>query len=301
MNPRSFEDVDGIEVHYRHWPVGATPRGAVVVAHGASEHSGRYGRFAEALNQVGLAVYAVDHQGHGKTAASTGEGTLGPRGIDGVLDDLGQLIEIAASEVEAPVIPFGHSMGSLFVQAFVERGGVDVPAYVLSGCMGPLADGMGELVDALVAAAESGMGDETLDVLGPFNEAFEPARTPYDWLSRDAAEVDAYIEDPLCGDDLPLTYGYAAAMMNLIRESMSPEGVARTPAGVPVLLITGSMDPVSNMGAQVRVLADGLRNAGAEVTAFYYPDARHEVLNETNRAEVTTDVVEWIDSVISGS
>lgn len=298
MNQRSFEDADGIDVHYRHWPVSTSPLGAVVVAHGASEHSGRYARFAEALNGAGLAVYAIDHRGHGATAASTGAGMLGPRGTDGVLDDIGQLVEIAAEEVNSPVILFGHSMGSLFVQAFVERGGVELAGYVLSGCMGPLADGMGEMVDALQAATEAGMGDEPLDVLGAFNEAFEPARTPYDWLSRDSSEVDAYIADPMCGDDLPLTYAYVAGMMNLIRDSMSPDGVARTPAGTPVLLVTGSMDPVSNKGQQVRLLESGLRDAGAEVRSIFYPDARHEILNETNRDEVTADIIEWITSVI---
>ncbi|MCZ7629904.1 MAG: alpha/beta hydrolase [Microthrixaceae bacterium] len=298
MKLESFEDVDGVEVWYRCWAADAEPRGAVVIAHGASEHSGRYGRFAEALNMAGLTVCAIDHRGHGVTAQSTGAGMPGPRGMEGVLDDLAQMVDIAAAEVNAPVILFGHSMGSLFVQALVERGGKRFAGYVLSGCMGPLAEGMGELVDALEAAADAGMGDEPLDVLGPFNEAFEPARTPYDWLSRDESEVDASIADPLCGDDMALTYRYAAGMMNLIRDSMSAEGVARTPSRTPVLLITGSMDPVSNMGAQVRVLEEGLRAAGAEVSSIYYQDARHEVLNETNRDGVTADVIEWIDSVI---
>lgn len=301
MNQRSFEDVDGIDVQYRHWQATTPPLGAVVIAHGASEHSGRYGRFAEALNEAGLSAYAIDHRGHGATAASTGAGMLGPRGTDGVLDDIGQLIDIAAEEANAPVILFGHSMGSLFVQAFVERGGAHLAGYVLSGSMGPLGEGMGELVDALQAATDAGMSDETIDVLGSFNEPFEPARTPYDWLSRDESEVDAYIADPLCGDDLPLTYGYAAGMMNLIRDSMSPEGLALTPAAIPVLLVTGLMDPVSNMGEQVRVLEKGLSDAGAEVTAIYYPDARHEILNETNRDEVTADIMAWINSVLGES
>lgn len=298
MIMRTFEDPDGVEVHYRHWSPGVAARGAVVVAHGASEHSGRYGRFAGALNEAGLDVYAIDHRGHGATAASTGPGRLGPRGTEGALDDIGLLVDTAAEETGAPVVLFGHSMGSLFVQAFVERGSAELAGYVLSGCMGPLPEGMQELVDALVTASEQGMGEETLDVLGSFNEPFEPARTPYDWLSRDEAEVDAYIADPLCGDDLPLTYGYAAGMMALIRTAMSPEGVARTPEGAQVLLITGENDPVSNMGAQVRVLEDGLRAAGAEVSAVYYPDARHEVLNETNREQVTADVLGWIDGVL---
>ncbi len=294
MKEMSFEDADGVIIHYRHWPTGLDPRGAVVVAHGASEHSGRYGRFAQALNHAGLAVYALDHRGHGATAASTGAGRPGPRGMDGVLDDIARMAEIARTETGPEVILFGHSMGSLFVQAFVERDAAPLAGYILSGSMGPLAEGMDEVLDGLRAAVEAGMGDETLDALAGFNEAFEPARTPYDWLSRDPAEVDQYLEDPLCGDGMPLTYAYASEMLELIRSAMSPAGIAQTPEGLPALLITGGDDPVSNQGAQVRILEEELRRNGVDVSAIYYPGARHELLNETNRDEVTADVLEWI-------
>lgn len=300
MNQESFESTDGVEVHYRSWPV-ASARGSVVIAHGASEHSGRYGRFAGALNDAGLAAFALDHRGHGATALSTGPGRLGDAGMQGVLDDLAHLVSIAAQRTGAPVVLFGHSMGSLFVQALVERGDCDLAGYVLSGSMGPLAEGMDEVVTALGAAVDAGMGDETLDVLGSFNDAFEPARTPYDWLSRDVAEVDAYVDDPLCGDGIPLTHAYAAGMMAMIQDAMSGEGVARTPAGTPVMLVTGTEDPVSGNSSQVRLLEESLRSAGAEVTARYYAGARHELLNETNRDEVTADIVDWVTTCLSPS
>lgn len=289
----TFNDSDGIDVFYRSWRIGQ-PRGTVVIAHGASEHSGRYGRFAAALNEAGFDSYAIDHRGHGRTADSTGKGIIGARGTDGVLDDLGLLIDIAHAGSSAPVVLFGHSMGSIFTQAFVERRSADLAGYVLSGCPGPLAEGFGELLEGVIAAAEGGMADEPLDVLGGFNDAFEPARTPYDWLSRDEAEVDAYIADPLCGDGVPLTYGYVASMLGASSEVMTPAGVASTPSNLPVLLVTGEQDPVGGMGVQVRELEGSLRAAGLAVTAHYYADARHELLNETNRDQVTADIVAWL-------
>ncbi len=298
MEECTFTDADGIEVFYRRWDA-AEPRGAVVVAHGLSEHSARYGRFADALVEAGFTTYAIDHQGHGRTSDSTGVGKLGPRGMEGVLDDLGRLIEIAGSAVDGPTVLFGHSMGSMIAQGFVARDDAGLAGYILSGCPGLTGPEGAEMVAGIEAAVAAGMGDKPVDLLGGFNEPFEPARTPYDWLSRDADEVDAYVADPLCGDGMPPTYGFLGEMLKLGVEGLSPEGVARTPSSLPVLLVTGEADPVSAMGEQVRGLEGALRDAGLDVTAHYYPGARHEVLNETNRDEVTAHILTWIKTATS--
>lgn len=301
MEELSFVDVDGVAVFYRHWLPDGEPRAAVLVVHGASEHSGRYMRLAGVLTGEGYAVYALDLRGHGRTAASTGKGRIGPRGMDGVLDDVGELAALAAADLgNRPLVLFGHSMGSLVVQAFVEQRGHDLAAYALSGTMGP-AEPAGELVEGVRQAVDAGMADEPLDLLGGLNAAFEPARTNYDWLSRDPQEVDQYIEDALCGDDLPLTYGYVAAMLETTATVMAPDGIARIPKHLPVLLLTGENDPVSNAGDQVRELEKQLRGAAVEVTARYYPGARHEVLNETNRDEVHADLLAWLERATSAA
>jgi alpha-beta hydrolase superfamily lysophospholipase len=297
MEELSFVDDDGVDVFYRRWQPDGEPRAAVVVVHGASEHSGRYGRLADVLTADGYAVYALDLRGHGRTAASTGKGCIGPRGMDGVLDDVGELAALAAADLgNRPLVLFGHSMGSLVVQAFVEQRENDLAAYALSGTMGP-AETPTDMVEGIRQAVDAGMADEALDMLGGLNAAFEPARTSYDWLSRDPHEVDEYIEDPLCGEDLPLTYGYVAAMLETTATVMAPDGIARVPKHLPVLLLTGEADPVSNGAAQARELEKRLRHAGLDVTAIYYADARHEVLNETNRDEVHADLLAWLGRV----
>jgi alpha-beta hydrolase superfamily lysophospholipase len=289
----SFTSGDGIDVSYRRWEPAGDAAAVVLVAHGASEHSGRYERFARALNEHGFAAYALDQRGHGRTAASTGSGRLGPGGGAALLDDLQTLSALAgAAHPGLGRFLFGHSMGALIAQAYVARHGEDLTGYVLSGCPGPM-DNAAEMVAGMQAAVAGGMADDPLDMLGPFNEPFEPARTKFDWLSRDPAEVDAYIADPLCGDGLPLTFGFVAELLSLSLPAMEPEGIAAVPA-IPVLLITGEMDPVSAMAAQVRVLEKRLRDAGLAVTAHYYPGARHEVLNEINRDEVHADVIRWL-------
>ena len=284
---------DGIEVFRQRWTVEA-PKGTVVIAHGASEHSGRYARFAAALNAAGWDAVALDHRGHGRTRDSSGIGKLGPAGGQGLLDDLGQLIA-QAGERGGPVVLFGHSMGSMIAQGYAAAGAAGLAGYVLSGPIG-VVEGSNELLGGLREVAASGMADEPLDALGAYNEPFEPARTPFDWLSRDEAEVDAYIADPFCGDGNPLTYGFFVGLLEVAIAGVDPAAIAATPR-IPVLLVAGSMDPAGGMTSQVEALATRLRDGGLDATAIYYTDARHEVLNETNRDEVTADVVAWLQRI----
>ena len=290
-------DADDVEIFYRRWLPDRDPRAIVLVLHGMSEHSGRYARFAEALIEDGLAVYALDHRGFGRTAAVTGPGKTGPRGFDGVLGAIRSVQEQACADLGAlPVIVFGHSMGSMFTQAYMQQH-TDLDGVILSGTSGP-NPALGEMVEGMKAIVEAGAGDEPLDALVGFNEPFAPARTDYDWLSRDEAEVDAYIADPMCGEGNPVTASFVAGLLDLLHTAGQPDAIASIPDGLPVLLVTGEADPVSNGAETVRLLEEIYAEAGLAATAHYYPDARHEILNETNRDAVTTDIRRWIDGVL---
>lgn len=291
-----LQAVDHVRVVYRRWQPEGDVRGTVQILHGASEHSARYGRLAEALVHRGLAVYAMDLRGHGRTAEGTGVGRFGGLGVERVLDDVCGLHRIMSHEhpgVHRVLI--GHSMGSIIALAAAERDGDDLDGLVLSGPIG-VAPELVDSVTALDAAVASGMGDQVLDALGAFNQPFEPARTPFDWLSRDHAEVDAYIRDPLCGEEMPLTHAYAAGVFGMAVRAASPEAVADLPDGLPVLLMSGQRDPVGGVeGSQVTALAELLRARGLPVEQRLYADARHEVFNETNRDEVTADLLAWME------
>lgn len=293
---RLLQTADFQKVVYRRWLPDDAVRGTVQIVHGASEHSGRYGRLARALTERGLAVYAMDLRGHGRTAESSGIGRFGGSGVDTVLRDVTALHRVMTDEhAGVPRVLIGHSMGSIIALAAAERDGDDLAGLALSGPLG-VAPHLLDAVSALEAAVAAGRGDQPLDALGRFNESFEPARTSYDWLSRDDAEVDAYLTDPLTGDSMPLSHGYAAGVFRLSIEATTPEGVARLPAGLPVLLLSGQRDPVGGDDAdQVRALATLLRERGLPVEQHVYPDARHEVFNETNRAEVVGHLLAWLD------
>jgi alpha-beta hydrolase superfamily lysophospholipase len=296
---RLLKAVDGVSVAYRRWEPDGDVRGVVQIVHGASEHSGRYGRLAAALTGHGLAVYAMDLRGHGRTAESTGIGRFGGVSIDRVLDDVHAVhLLIAERHPGVPRVLLGHSMGSIIALASAERDGADLAGLVLSGPLG-VAPQLADMVTLLEEAVAVGAGDNALDALGSFNQAFEPARTPFDWLTRDPAEVDAYIADPLCGDQMQLTAAYAAGIFGMGVGAATPEAVAQLPDGLPVLLLSGQRDPVGGAdAAQVTALAELLRERGLPVEQHVYPDARHEVFNETNRDEVVADLLTWIDQRI---
>jgi len=289
----SLASDDGVEVFARAWKCDEPPRAIVLVAHGMSEHSGRYDRVARVLCEAGAAVYALDHRGHGRTAAATGAGRTGATGMDGLLADIGRLRDTAQAEYGdgVPVVLFGHSMGALLALGYAERAGRGLAGLVLSGSPGA-REGVREQAQQIRSAADGGLGDEPLAALASF--AGESSRTPYDWLSRDEAEVDAYIADPLCGDDVPMTYGFLADLFALVADEIEPDAIAQLPKSMPILLLTGEADPVSNGAEGVRELEARLRAASLTVEAIYYPDARHEVLNEINRDEVHADLVGWL-------
>ena len=291
MDELTFHDRHDIEVFVRRWPV-ANAVGAVVISHGASEHSGRYDRFARALHDEALAAYAIDHRGHGRTAPATGNGRMGPPDGGALLDDLDEVVDLAVEDhPDVPITLFAHSLGSLIGLAYLTRHSDRLAGAVLCGFPASLVD-LPVLGEALGTVTDEATRDTPVDALSAFNDPFEPARTPFDWLSRDDAEVDAYLADPLCGDDMPLTHGFVADLFAIVGDAVGPAALAAITC--PVFVIAGDQDPSGAMGENPKALEAALRDAGVTVELRLYPGARHELLNETNRDEVTADVIAWL-------
>lgn len=298
-----LQTVDGSRVRYRRWLPDGDLRATVQLLHGASEHSGRYNRLATTLARRGFGVWAMDLRGHGRTAESTGIGRFGGGlGVDTVLEDVEALhLVIDDQHPGVPRVLLGHSMGSIIALASAERHGNGLSGLVLSGPIG-VSPQLADTVTALEEAVAAGAADQALDALGAFNEPFMPARTRYDWLSRDTAEVDAYIDDPLSGDDIPLTVAYAAGVFALAVRAATPDAVALLPEGLPVLLLSGQHDPVGGQDAvQVTALAHMFTERGLPVEQHIYPEARHEVFNEINRDEVVGDLLAWLDRQVGAA
>ncbi len=278
---------DGVEIVGYRWDPAGKPRGAVQLTHGMGEHMQRYSALARALSGRGLVVYGQDHRGHGATARSTGElGQLGPDGWAQLIDDIDLLVSrIHDEQPGLPLVLLGHSMGSYAVQQYLLDHSDQVDAVVLTGTTA---------LDQLEPAIDL---DKPVD-LTAFNAAFQPARTEFDWLSRDEAIVDAYIADPRCG--FAIDTDSAKDMFAGARRMADPGQAAAIRPDLPLYITVGELDPTNANLALLNVLVDRYRAAGlTDVTVRTYPGARHEILLETNRDEVVASILDWLDQVLS--
>lgn len=262
-------DPDGVAIYVYRWLPRGRPKAAVHVAHGMGEHARRYERIAAALCVAGYAVYADDHRASGRTGLEGGGlGNLGPRSMEGAIDALHAVTtQVRAEHPDLCVHLVGHSWGSFLAQRVVERWGDELRGVVLSGST--------LLVDRFRLAGDP-------------NALFQPAVTPYDWLSRDEHEVALYLADPWCGFEV-------AFPVDDLRQLAGPP-VGGVPTGLGVLVLNGSQDVVGGVNGGGEALADAYRSLGlADVTYRGYPGGRHELFNETNRDDVTADLIEWLD------
>lgn len=304
----TFKASDGQPIFVYRWEpdAGAPVKAVVHVAHGMAEHAGRYERVAGELTCAGYVVYANDHRGHGKTPSEPRD--IGffthERGWGRVLADLREMIDHEKSEHPgAPLVLLGHSMGSYMAQTFLYEYPDVLRGAVLSGSSGkpsPLA-AAGRYVARVERIRVGDRGKSpvlkalTFDA---FNKEFRPNRTAFDWLSRDPAEVDKYAADPRCG--FACTTSLWIDVLDALGENARPENLARIPKDLPIYVVAGSDDPVGERGAGPKRLVDAYRAAGMyRLTLRLYDGARHEVFNETNRDEVTADLLAWLEKNIS--
>ncbi|TNM46104.1 alpha/beta hydrolase [Nocardioides albidus] len=273
--------VDGIALATYAWDDVSEPRAVVQIAHGLAEHAGRYDRLAAELNAAGYLVRATDHRGHGRSIVGV-PGDFGAAGFDGLIADVAAYgADLRAANPDLPLVLIGHSMGSFATQAVLLDHSEQYAAAVLSGSTA--------LDQLAIAMAEAAAQPDAPAGLEAFNVGFEH-RTGYEWLSRDDAEVDRYVADPLCGFDLPeetvpALFGPAArlAVPSTVRSDL------------PLLIASGTADPLAGGGALIELLGQRYRDAGlTDVTVKLYDDARHEIFNETDRDEITRDVIGWL-------
>ncbi|NIZ89457.1 alpha/beta fold hydrolase [Kineococcus rubinsiae] len=273
---------DGLVVHGYHWAAGR-PRATVQLVHGLSEHAPRYDRLARALVSAGFDVWAHDHRGHGASVdGRTPHVSFGEGGWAGLLSDVTQFSDLV--EAASPGLPrfvVAHSMGSIALQEVLLDHSARYDGVVLTG-----STAVDVFAAGLPAPVEGQAGD-----LSAFNAGFEP-RTGYEWLSRDASEVDAYVADPLCGQDSAPEV--MAALFSSTRVA-DPAQLAAIDPDLALLVVSGADDPLAGGGDLPQLLGQRYRDAGLrDVEVEVYPGARHEVFNETNRDEVTARVVDWL-------
>jgi len=291
---------DGTQLALHRWPVApGRARAVVMIVHGASEHAARYDRFARFLNGHDYAVYAMDLRGHGATRLRSGALLdAGPDAWNHFVEDQRALRDLIGREYPGvKVVLFGHSMGSGIAQDYLTRYGKTVDAYILSGTFyGPaLPDATLQAADDAARSAPLSPSPMFAGLFLGFNKPFSD-KPGFEWLSRDPAEVARYVHDPLCGQ--PFGNELTRDFFRGLSRMRAPELEARIPTDVPIHIIAGDQDPVGDNTRSVMALIDRYRALGlTRLTYKFYPQARHELLNETNRDEVQADLLNWLGAL----
>ncbi len=295
---------DATQLYVNHWSSEGQPKAIVMIAHGMAEHSQRYTRFAHSLAEQGVSVFALDQRGHGHTATV---GTLGyfadKQGWDLVVSDLSCLNHhIRIHYPNTPIFLLGHSMGSYVALAYLMQHSCSMQGAILSGSNYFKTSLRYRVAMAIARFERWRLGakgrSKLLDIVVfyPYQRAVKSRRTNWDWLSRDNEQVDAYINDPLCG--FTCTTQLWLDLLSGLQHVTPVRNMVQIDNYLPLLIIGGDADPI-NHGHRLVELADALRQSGNRaVDVHIYPDARHEVLQEINHGEVTADIIQWLDAAL---
>jgi len=277
------------------------PKAAIQINHGMAEHAGRYGRFAKFLSARGYAVFAHDHRGHGETTAPDAPlGTFGKSdGWQKVLQDVGAINRhINKTYASVPVVCFGHSMGATIAASYALHHPQTIQgAAIWNGSETGFLPG---LLTFLLKIERMFKGSDVPSQLAnaltfeAWNKNFKPTRTAFDWLSRDEAEVDKYVTDPLCG--FSCSNGLWLDLIGGLCGLSDTAKLAALPKDLPVHILAGAVDPCSSKGKAALQLGHRLEKAGlTDVWKTILPDTRHESLNENNRDKTMADFADWLD------
>lgn len=273
---RTFTDHHGIRIHFDVYEVDQ-PKAIIQLVHGVGEHAGRYVHVAAALNDAGYTVYADDHRGHGRTGLeqhggdATKLGKLGPGGLRAAVAGVHQLTELIREEnPETRIVLLGHSWGSFMAQIILNSSADDFAAAILTGT-----------AYRMPGSLDGGDLNRRHKHLGS---------TGMEWLSRDPAVHQAFLDDPLT-TSVPL-----AKLFGLVDAARLFGRPARDLPDIPLLIQVGGDDTVGGEKSALKLVDAYRRRSGlTDVTLIVYPDARHEVFNETNRVDVLADTIGWLD------
>lgn len=277
-NDSSYVDAHGVTIYTYAWKV-AKPKGIVQIVHGLGEHALRYETLAQELVGAGYSVYADDHRGHGKTGVEQHGGDvskLGKLGVGGLRATIAAVRQftgiIRAENPDVPLAIQGQSWGSLMVQIILNSHSADYDGAILTGT-------------AYRTFRDMNSGD--------LNKRHKHlGTTGNEWLSRDPAVHQAFADDPLT------FYAAAAKLFGLIDGSRLLGRPAKNfERDIPLLILIGSEDSLGGEASIAKLAKAYVERSGlTDVEAIVYPEARHEVFNETNRDEVVADFIAWLDA-----
>ncbi|NCB29133.1 MAG: alpha/beta hydrolase [Clostridia bacterium] len=282
-------------------PEGVELRGIVQISHGVCDYFSRYTRFAKYLCGLGFIVCGNDHLGHGCSAAkSTDLGFFGPRdGWRYLVDDMEALHALMQTRYpELPYFTLGYSMGSFIARLHAAQHGTQLCGMIILGTAGPnpLSRTAIRLANSVAHSRGTTYRSAFLSRLAynNFNRKIKDSTTPFDWISRDKQVVELFLSDEKC--NFMLTAAGYRDLFSLLLHANTPKCYKSTPRALPLLLLSGDMDPVGAYGDGVRQVANLYRGAGMrDLDVIFYKGGRHDLLNEVNSPEVFGDISRWLE------
>ncbi len=281
------------------------PKGFFHIVHGMTEYIGRYDRFMQALTEEGYICFGYDNLGHGNTAKDKTElGFIAEKDGDDLLcRDVKAFSDAVIAEYgkkyekKLPYYLMGHSMGSFITRLAVEKY-VRPDKYIIMGTGGK--NGAADVGLALIAMVKRIYGghhiSRTLDQMafGTYNKRFGGGtkEDPSPWLTRDIEARKRYYADPFCS--YTFTVSAMGDLIRLTKNANRKEWFEQIPHDLPILLVSGAEDPVGDYGKGIKQVYEGLRKQGQPVEYILYPEARHELLNDSTYDEVKRDILAFL-------
>ncbi|MCM1327698.1 MAG: lysophospholipase [Bacteroidales bacterium] len=275
------------------------------IVHGMAEYVERYEEFAKFLTDRGVVVTGEDHLGHGKSVDANG--IYGyfckhdPATV--VVKDVHRLRKLTQKLYpKVPYVILGHSMGSFILRNYLCCYGAGISGAVIMGTGMP-ASALVKLSKIIARMQRIVCGERHISkfldkaVFGNYNKGIAEPRTDFDWLSRNGASVDAYIKDPLCG--FVFTANGFYTLFELITRVQKKRNLEKVPKTLPLLMLSGTADPVGEYGQGVRRAYRSFREVGVnDIKLKLYRKGRHELLNETNKNVVMQDIYDWMQDAV---
>lgn len=297
-----FEGAGGVSLHGNLWLPDKEPCMVLQIAHGMTEHIGRYEKVAEKLTSKGIVVAGFDLRGHGRNGGDLSCASFGEGGWEASLEDIHLFyLELKKRFLNLPHFMMGFSLGSFLVRDYLSCYEDQIAGAAILGT----GDQPGAVLSVLMLVVKREIKKHGFDSATPlvdkmsfenYNQKFAPNKTPYDWLCEDEAERTAYGEDPLCRKHI--SAGLFYQLMDAMRRTGKKKTYEKWDKTIPILLLSGQEDPVGDCGKGVQRVKSAMDQAGIkEVEVHLIPGARHDLLHEEKSGsakEATELLIEWI-------
>ena len=299
-----FESRDKMtKLHGIRWIPDGKIHAILQIAHGMVEYIDRYQEFAEFLTSRGYLVTGHDHLGHGLSVSQEmdyGYFCDQEESITVLVKDIHRLKKITQEMYpDVPYYLLGHSMGSFLSRKYVTMYGTGIDGVLLvgTGAQNNVRLAVGRIVSSCLGKLRGWhYRSDFINQLafGKYNKRIDQPVSKNDWLSREESNVKAYNKDKQCSFIFTVNGFYT--LFSLIAEVQKKGQLNQLPLRLPVYFLAGAEDPVGHYGKDVERIYNCYKELGMkDVTMKLYPGDRHELLNETDKADVYADIVTWLD------